>query len=105
MDTAEPRAKWTGGDGPTLESVNGQNRRQMNDAALQLFQGLWDVVRCASPAAKSSATAASPSHETSSTAEPGACAGPVALWHKSLRESSDDGPRGLSLEGAIQEAQ
>jgi hypothetical protein len=103
MDTAEPRAKWTGGDGPTLESVNGQNRRQMNDAALQSFRGLWDVTRCATPTRSSTATTTSHEGSPSSAVEPGACVGPVALWHTSLRKSSDDGPRALSLEVAIEE--
>jgi hypothetical protein len=111
MDTAEPRAKWAGGDGPSLESVNGQSRRQMNDHALQAFRGLWDVTRCPSPNAASAASAALAAGSFSlgggdsgsnGIAEPVSCVGPVALWHRGLRRSGDS-PRGLSLEATVQE--
>ena len=71
MDKDEPRARWSGGDGPTLESVKGLGRKQMNDAALRAFGGLWDVLRCAPAAALASTV--------SSTVSPAVCAGPVAL--------------------------
>ena len=73
MDRLEPRAKWSGGDGPTLEKVGGLGRRAMNDAALEAFRGVWDVTRCLAKAGGSAREGAR------GGASGAVCAGPVAL--------------------------
>ncbi len=57
MEKAEPRARFSGGAGPTLERVGGLGRRDLNDAALRAFADRWDLARCP-PAAEAAATAA-----------------------------------------------
>jgi hypothetical protein len=82
MDKDEPRARWSGGDGPTLEKVEGQGRRQMNDAALKTFRGAWDLLRCSpmSSSSSSSPLLPPPFPPPGERAAPiVACAGPVAL--------------------------